>query len=174
MARRTVPTGLLATGACVAGSCSAPVANLPDPIEHAPAKLAGTEPSAAPPTTTFTWHEEPITDEPSCKHRCNGQWGLWGMHATVPSCNCAVKDGGKPCRSPRECSSYCDVGWEEALSAQKVSCDRDSPLRCTGGRMPRGHCAEYVSRDGCFGWLVEATEAGTGHVVIRTKWLCTD
>ena len=81
---------------------------------------------------------------------------------------------GEPCSSPRACATYCDIGWEEALTAKDVECDPEEPSRCTGGKMPPGRCAGLTSRLGCHGWLDEMESASTGRTVLRTKWLCVN
>jgi hypothetical protein len=87
--------------------------------------------------------------------QCNGDWGIHGL-APIPGCVCRAADAHKPCKGPRDCSSTCEISWEDALHFHGSA------------QLPPGRCAEFYGAFGCRGWIVE-TDGGRD-----TQWICRD
>ena len=94
--------------------------------------------------------------EEECR-RCNGRWGPRGITG-IPGCVCPTADGGKPCRSPRDCEHRCYVDWQEAVALGRVRCAAGGD--CEGGvAIPEGRCAEDFDIFGCRAWIMEQPTA---------------
>jgi hypothetical protein len=102
---------------------------------------------------------------------CNGTWGPRGIIGAV-GCVCPTLDGGKPCRSPRDCEHRCELPWEEAVAAGgQIDCALDGD--CGGGlRIPEGTCSHDYDIFGCRAWMVEVeTDRGPR---LQVRAICVD
>ena len=107
--------------------------------------------------------------EEECR-RCNGRWGPRGITG-IPGCVCPTGDGGKPCRSPRDCEHRCEIEWERAVALGQVLCDPSG--HCSvGEQLPEGRCAADYDIFGCRAWIVEQQTASGVQLTVRQ--ICVD
>jgi hypothetical protein len=83
----------------------------------------------------------PSPDNRTACDRCGGLWGVHGI-ASVESCICRTKDGGRRCTSGSDCEGACIVADDASFEVVQQG---DPPLG-----MFVGTCADYVTTFGCY------------------------
>lgn len=97
-------------------------------------------------------------DSPATCRSQKGHWFFVANKAVFPNggyCQFRTHDGGKSCRSTRDCEGYCELSFEEPQDKSKPRCSSQMPPRwdrCVPGYFENG---KVLGRGECFGDEVE-------------------